>query len=151
MAQLCRTHRGFTLIEMMLVTVIIGLLIVVAVPTYIVYRDKTRVAAALGIGNGIQAALSSYVTTSRTNLYPAAADITNYDELISIVNAHGGILKSTESEMGIAFQQYGTIDLDGDGEWDSYTMSFRLLGVSRTVLGWCIVVQPSGVSKCPAL
>ena len=73
-AQLCRTNRGFTLIEVMLVTVIIGLLLVVAVPTYIAYRDKSRVAAALGIGNGIQAALSSYTTTSQSNLYPAAAD-----------------------------------------------------------------------------
>ncbi|MDH3600650.1 MAG: hypothetical protein OEU26_13530, partial [Candidatus Tectomicrobia bacterium] len=67
------------------------------------------------------------------------------------VNAHGGALKNTESEMGIMFRQYGTIDLDGDGERDSYTMSFKLIGVSLNVPGWCIVVQPSRVEKCPAL
>ena|GEM_PF-463509 len=150
-AHLCRTIRGFTLIEVMLVTVIIGLLLVVAVPTYIAYRGKSRVAAALGIGNGIQAALSSYSTTSQSNLYPLAADLTTYDDLRTIVNAHGGALKDTESQMGIAFRQYGTIDLDGDGERDSYTMSFTLLGVSTRIPGWCIVVQPSRVEKCPAL
>ena len=149
--QFCRTNWGFTLLELMLVTVIIGLLIVVAVPTYIAYRDKTRVAAGLGIGNQIQAALSSYTTTSPSNLYPDAADITTYNELMTVVNAHGGPLKNTESEMGIAFRQYGTIDLDGDGEWDSYTMSFKLIGVNTHVPGWCIVVQPAKVEKCPAL
>jgi prepilin-type N-terminal cleavage/methylation domain-containing protein len=147
----CRANRGFTLIELMLVTVIIGLLVVVAVPTYIAYRDKTRAAAGLGIGNSIQAALSSYTTTSPSNLYPAMAEITNYQDLMSVVNAHGGALKNTESETGIAFRQYGTIDLDGDGERDSYTMSFQLIGVSTSVAGWCIVVQPSRVEKCPAL
>jgi prepilin-type N-terminal cleavage/methylation domain-containing protein len=143
-----RHADGVTLIELVVVTAIIGLLAVIAIPLFIAYRDKARVASGMGTGNAIQAALSAFATTSPSNLYPAA--MANYGDLSAIVNANGGLLKPTESEMGIEFRSYIPIDLDGNGERDSYTMSFKVLGVPLQNTGWCIVVQPSGVEKCPA-
>jgi hypothetical protein len=102
----------------------------------------------MGTGNAIQAALAAYVTTSPSNLYPAA--IADYADLSTIVNANGGSFQNTASEMGIELRSYTTFDIDADGERDSYTMSFTVLGVSPQNPGWCIVVQPSGVEKCPA-
>jgi type II secretory pathway pseudopilin PulG len=126
----------------------IGILALVATPHFIAYRDKARVAVGMGTGNAIQAALSSYATTSLSNLYPAG--IANYGDLTTIVNAHGGTLQNTASEMGIELRRYTALDSDGNGERDSYTMSFIVLGVHPRNPGWCIVVQPSGVEKCPA-
>ncbi|MDH3598174.1 MAG: prepilin-type N-terminal cleavage/methylation domain-containing protein [Candidatus Tectomicrobia bacterium] len=147
-AQPFRYAKGFTLIELVVATVIIGILAIIAAPNFIAYRDKSRVAVGMGTGNAIQAAFSSFTTTSPNNLYPAA--MANYGDLTAIVNANGGLLKSAESEMGIEFRSYTAIDLDGDGERDSYTMSFKIMGVNPQNAGWCIVVRPSGVEKCPA-
>jgi prepilin-type N-terminal cleavage/methylation domain-containing protein len=147
-AQIFRHNQGFTLIELVVATVIIGILAITAAPNFIAYRDKTRVATGMGAGNAIQAALASFTTTSPNNLYPAA--MANYGDLIAIVNANGGLFKTTELDMGIAFRSYASIDIDGDGERDSYTMSFTVLGVPPQNVGWCIVVQPSGVARCPA-
>ena len=123
-----QSTRGFTLVELMIVTVVLGIITMVATPFFITYRDKSRVASGLGTAHAIQAALSSYTTTSTSNLYPAT--ITSYGELLAVVNANGATLKSTEQEVGLQFQTYGVIDSDGNGEHDSYTMNLRVIGVA---------------------
>jgi type IV pilus assembly protein PilE len=68
-----KTHLGFTLIELMMVVVIVGILARVAIPSYMSYLEKGRLTTAKGIMQEMaQLVERSY---SLNNAYPAASAI----------------------------------------------------------------------------
>ncbi len=83
---------GFTLIELMTVVVVITSLAALAVPTFVTYRDRSRVAQAVGSSEAIRSALASYAAGHSQQLYPATGEITDFNSLRLVVNANGGML-----------------------------------------------------------
>lgn len=63
---------GFTLIELMVVVVIIGVLAAIVVPQYLAYADKARAKATAGQINIIQGALGMYKLDS--GAYPSSSE-----------------------------------------------------------------------------
>jgi prepilin-type N-terminal cleavage/methylation domain-containing protein len=142
-----RPIAGFTLVELLIVTMVISVLAIVASPTLSVYLEQARVARGISIARVVQASLASYTTTNVSYQYPAS--ISSYGELTVLANTHSGKLKNTQAEAGMELRQYTALDTDGDSVWDSYTMSFRVTNVSPKRSGWCIRIRPSGVERCP--
>ena len=64
-----KTNLGFTLVELMVVTAIIGLLASIAIPNFIAYRNKGYCTHTEADASGIASAIANYFGTgSRTGL-----------------------------------------------------------------------------------
>ena len=75
-------RRGFTLIEIMIVVLIIGILLAIAVPNFVKARESSRTKACVANLKQVDSAKEQYMMDNRTSTAPAAlADLvgpTNY-------------------------------------------------------------------------
>lgn len=92
-----RTQAGFTLIELMIVIIIIGILAAVAIPNVQSYRERATIASAINTGHQILNAFTAYAATSEGNRYPP--DFATFDDLRAVVAANGSWL--TEEQLDL--------------------------------------------------
>ena len=141
-------EKGFTLIELMIVVAIIGILAAIAVPNFIAYRNKSRIAACVATAESLRGCQAGYAASQDDNLFPTDAQITDWATLQTLLNAHGCTLRDSAGAQGYQNDfTYDSFDSDGDTTDDDYYFIFRVQGVPGDMDGSQIEVRTSGIMK----
>jgi prepilin-type N-terminal cleavage/methylation domain-containing protein len=113
-----RDESGFTLIELLVVLIIIGVLLAIAIPSYLGFQKKAQQTAAMSdVRSAIPDAEAYYSDQGNYTAMTAGGLQTTYDSGLQVIGVNGATQGISKAKVGSGGAQTYCISANVSGHW----------------------------------
>ena len=126
--------KGFTLIELMIVVVVIGILVAIAIPNYYSLVDKAKVASVVANMHTTQVTVETEAMGSNQTYFPNIA---------SFVNELPANFINPFDEANVSIQDEGNVNIEGVVEYEGDGGYYTITGYGKDLINTIFLLKPA--------